>query len=125
MTAPRVSRSWWPWPTRQQVNDALYRLWVQHVSETEATTLSLQEMRNEMASTDEIVARLGSATDELARDLAALRDEVAGSDAAIAAKFEPLVSRLEQMGADPENPVPDPEPQPEEPAEPEDDEPQQ
>lgn len=119
MPVPQVPGSWWPWPTRKQVNDAIRELWVAHVSETEATTLSLQEMRNDMATTDEIVARLGAATDELARDLAALRDEVAGSDAAIAAKFEPLVNRLEQMGQDPENPVPDPEPQPEEPAEPE------
>lgn len=111
MNVPRVAWSWWPWSTRRQVNAALLRLWMQHAAETEATTLALLEMRNMMATTDEIVARLGAATDELASDLAALRDEVAGGDAAIAAKFEPLVSRLEAMGADPENPLLEPEPE--------------
>lgn len=112
MNVPRVAWSWWPWPTRNEVNAAIAELWMAHVDETEATTWSLQEMRNRMATTDEIVARLGAATDELARDLAALRDEVAGGDAAIAAKFEPLVSRLEAMGADPANPLPEPQPEP-------------
>lgn len=60
-----------------------------------------------MARVDEVVARLGAATDEIARDLDALRQEVAGLDVDVAAKFEPLVTRLEQMGQDPQNPVPD------------------
>lgn len=109
MNVPKVPWSWWPWPTRRQVNAAIGELWMAHVDETEATTMALQEMRNHMATTDEIVARLDAASNELARDLAALRDEVAQLDGAIAAKFEPLVSRLEAMGADPENPLPQPE----------------
>jgi hypothetical protein len=63
--------------------------------------------RRLMAATDDLAARLDSATNELANDLAALRDEVANLDAGVAAKFEPLVSRLEAMGADPNNPLPD------------------
>jgi len=109
---PQVPYSWWPWPTRDQVNAAIAELWMAHVDETEANTMALQEMRDHMATTDEIVARLDAATNEIAADLAALRDEVAGGDAAIAAKFEPLVSRLEQLGADSSNPVPDPQPAP-------------
>lgn len=67
----------------------------------------IKEMRKHMAATDDLVARLGAATDELAADLQRLVDEVSGGDAAVAAKFEPLVARLEAMGADSANPVPD------------------
>lgn len=105
--------SWWPWPSKRSVQRRFQHLWDHVIEQTEVTTRALLEMREKMATTDELVARFGAATDEIARDLQALRDEVAGGDAAVAAKFEPLVSRLEAMGADPENPVPDPEPEPE------------
>lgn len=59
-----------------------------------------------MSSTDNVLEQLNTATDEIARDLQALRDEVAGGDQAVAAKFQPLVDRLTQLGADPANPVP-------------------
>lgn len=68
----------------------------------------ISQLEEKVAATDDIVARLNTATDEIARDLAALRDQVAGLDPAIAAKFEPLVARLEAMGQDPANPVPAP-----------------
>lgn len=69
--------------------------------------IALLELRMHMSAVDDMVARFGAATDEIAADLQALRDEIAGDDAAVAAKFEPLVSRLEALGQDPANPVPD------------------
>lgn len=65
----------------------------------------IAELENKMAATDDMIARLNTATDEIARDLSDLRDQVAGLDPAIAAKFEPLVARLEAMGQDPTNPL--------------------
>jgi hypothetical protein len=82
----------------------LQNLWSYVLDQTEHIT-KIGEVT--MARVDEVVARLGAATDEIARDLDALRQEVAGLDESVAAKFEPLVSRLEQMGQDPQNPVPD------------------
>lgn len=73
--------------------------WSEH--ETRINTLEAT-----MATTDELVSRLSAATDEIANDLKSLRDEVAASDSAAAAKFEPLISRLEAMGADSNDPVP-------------------
>lgn len=98
--------SWWPWPSKHSVRRRFQELWDYATEQTEATSRALLEMRESMATTDELVARLGAATDEIASDLQALRDEVAGLDGAVAAKFEPLISRLESMGQDPENPVP-------------------
>jgi hypothetical protein len=69
--------------------------------------IALHELRKHMSAVDDMVARFGAATDEIAADLQALRDEIAGDDAAVAAKFEPLVSRLEALGQDPANPVPE------------------
>lgn len=115
--------SFWPWPNKRVVYRQLSQLWEQIATETEATTRALLALEKHMSATDDLVTRLGAATDEIASDLADLRDEVSGGDAAIAAKFEPLVSRLEALGADPANPVPDPEPQPEPVDEPPADEP--
>lgn len=90
--------------TRGEFERRLKSLWDYVLSQTEHIT---EIGENTMARVDEVVARLGAATDEIARDLDALRQEVAGLDESVAAKFEPLVSRLEQMGQDPQNPVPD------------------
>lgn len=73
--------------------------WTDHPSE-------LRELRLNMASTKDMVARLNAATDELASDLADFRAKVANQDASLAAELDPLVTRLEQMGADPSDPVP-------------------
>lgn len=84
--------------------------WVDHskiLRRLDAHSLKLTEMRKTMATIDELVVRLGAATDEIASDLDTLRAEVANLDPAVAAKFEPLVARLEALGADPTNPVPD------------------
>jgi uncharacterized coiled-coil protein SlyX len=70
----------------------------------------IDQLEEKMAATDDLVTRLGTATDEIASDLADLRDQVANLDPAIAAKFEPLVARLEAMGQDPADPVPAPTP---------------
>lgn len=70
---------------------------------------AMSRMKGElMAESDNLVSRFDAALNELASDLASLRDEVAGSDAAISAKFAPLIARAEALGADPQNPVPDP-----------------
>lgn len=63
-----------------------------------------------MASTDEVIARLNTATTRIAARLQALVEQVAGNDTATAAKFEPLIAELEAMGTDPVDPVPDPGP---------------
>lgn len=68
-----------------------------------------------MSSSEEVVARLRAATDRLA---AMIRENMDGLDAEIAAKFEPIVSELEAMGSDPADPVPEPEPTPDEPVSP-------
>lgn len=73
--------------------------WTDHPAE-------LRELRLNMASTKEMVARLKDATDELARDLTAARDKIANQDAELASELDPIVSRLEEMGQDPKNPVP-------------------
>lgn len=61
-----------------------------------------------MSRVDDVIADLNTATDEIANDLDALRQQVSGLDAVTAEKFQPLVDRLRALGADPENPVPDP-----------------
>jgi hypothetical protein len=86
----------------------LKNLWSYALDQTDHIT----KLGERMAATDDLVARLDTATNELASDLAALRDEVANLDAGVAAKFEPLVNRLEALGADPADPVPAPEPNP-------------
>lgn len=88
----------------------IWALWDYVLAQTETCTLSFDELRRHMSAIDDLINRLGAATDEIAAELTALRDEVAGSDTATAAKFEPLIARLEALGADPTNPVPAPEP---------------
>lgn len=73
--------------------------WTDHPAE-------LRELRLNMASTKDMVARLNTATDELASDLADFRAKVANQDSALAAELDPIVSRLEEMGQDPKDPVP-------------------
>jgi uncharacterized coiled-coil protein SlyX len=75
--------------------------------------LALLELRTarleqSMSRVDDVIADLNTATDEIANDLDALRQQVSGLDAVTAEKFQPLVDRLRALGADPENPVPDP-----------------
>lgn len=79
--------------------DVLLAPWTDHPSE-------LRELRLEMASTKDVVARLAAATDELANDLTTLRGKIAAQDSDLAAELDPIVSRLEAMGQDPQNPVP-------------------
>ena len=94
---------------RREIEARFKSLWSYVLDQQRYITM----MGERMAATDDLVVRLDAATNELAADLAALRDEVAGLDAGVAAKFEPLVSRLEALGQDPTNPVPEPEPSPE------------
>lgn len=91
----------WDWLPATRAD--LQILWSYVLGQTEHITMMGERT---MALVDDLVARLSAATDELASDLEALRQEVAGLDENVAAKFEPLVSRLEAMGRDPENPVP-------------------
>lgn len=70
--------------------------------------LQVREVRSSlMARVDELRERLAAATDEIARDLEDLRGRLAQQDEALAAELEPMVARLEAMGQDPQNPVPD------------------
>lgn len=69
---------------------------------------NIKELKRHMATTDEIITRLNTATSTIATKLQELRDQVAGLDPAIAAKFEPLVAELEAMGTNPADPVPTP-----------------
>jgi hypothetical protein len=94
---------------RRELESRFTSLWSYVLDQTEMITM----LGVRVTATDDLAARLDVATNELASDLAALRDEVAGLDAGIAAKFEPLVSRLELMGSDPADPIPDVEPLPE------------
>jgi len=59
-----------------------------------------------MTRVDDVIRDLNTATDEIAADLEALRAQVSNVDAVTAEKFQPLISRLRDLGADPENPVP-------------------
>lgn len=68
----------------------------------------IEQLEERMSTTDDLIVRLNTATDEIAHDLDDLRNQVANVDPAIAAKFEPLVARLEALGQDPANPVPEP-----------------
>jgi molybdopterin converting factor small subunit len=82
-----------------------------------------------MATKDEVLSRLDTATNEVANDLSDLRSRleqaVADKDQAVRdavndvlSGFDAPISRLEQLGQDPSNPVPDPEPTPAEPTDP-------
>lgn len=80
--------------------DVFLAPWTDHPSE-------LRELRLDMASTKDVVERLAAATDEVANDLSNLRQRIADQDSALAAELDPIVSRLESMGSDPKDPVPD------------------
>ncbi len=82
--------------------------------------LSIIELRRAIVATaEEFASRLNAATDEVARDLQSVRDELrsalegvevsnqAAVDAALA-KLDQPIARLEALGQDPSNPVPDP-----------------
>jgi len=90
--------------SRGELNRRIKSLWDYALSQTDHIT-KIGEIA--MARMDELASRLNAATNELASDLQALKDQVAGLDEGLAAQFEPLVARLEQMGQDPQNPVPD------------------
>lgn len=74
-----------------------------------------------MASQDEfnaVLGRIDTATNEIAADISGLRDQIAGLglpstvEADILAQLDAAASRLEGIGADNANPVPDPVPDP-------------
>lgn len=81
------------------------------------TTLGVMETHQKehlMAVSAQIQAfsdRVNTATNEIAADLQALRDKIAAGTALSAedtALLDAAAARLEAMGQDPENPVPDP-----------------
>lgn len=84
----------------------------------------IQDLGGQLVATaEEFATRLNTATDEIASDLQALRDQLqsvrdeipaaqqAAVDSALALLDAPI-ARLEALGQDPTNPVPDPEPTP-------------
>lgn len=98
MPVPQVPDSWWPWPTREQVNRALGDVWEAHVSETEATTLSLQEMRNEMAADRDMLTQLAADVTALSGPISDLFDKYAAAEQARVAA-EARVAELEGEAA--------------------------
>lgn len=82
-------------------------------------TQSITNLRRDLVATaDDFAARLNAATDEVAADLQSVRDELrtalegvetsnqAAVDAALG-KLDAPIARLEALGQDPANPVPD------------------
>lgn len=61
-----------------------------------------------LSAVDDMVTALFEATNKIATKLQVLQDEVNNLDPAVAAKFQPLLDELNALGADPDNPVPDP-----------------
>jgi hypothetical protein len=85
-------------------------------------------------SKDEVLAALDGATTEVANDLQGLRDQLSQAIADkgeavqaavedVLAGFDAPIARLQALGSDPQNPVPDPEPTPEPAPEPAPDQP--
>jgi hypothetical protein len=90
--------------TRGELHRRLRDLWDYVMSQTDQITMMGEHV---MARVDELRTRLAAATDEIARDLEDLRGRLAQQDEALAAELESMVARLEAMGQDPQNPVPD------------------
>lgn len=68
----------------------------------------LERLVAHMASTDDQVRAINAGLDELVLDLADLRDEVADSDATAAAKFDPIIARITELGGDVHEPPVEP-----------------
>lgn len=73
------------------------------------TNKKLNKIMAKQETFDALLVRVEAATTELANDLAALRGEIAAGTVSeeSLAKFDTIVSTLEAMGKDPENPVPE------------------
>jgi len=93
---------YWPFVTRGEFFRRLRDL-DRHICAIEETVSTLGE---KLSAVSDMVAKLDAATNEVASDLAALRDQVANLDPAVAAQFQPILDRLTELGADPQNPVP-------------------
>jgi hypothetical protein len=98
LKVPHVPWSWWPWPTRDQVNTAIAEMWMAHVDETEATTMALQEMRDHMAADRELLTALATDLTALAGPVSDLFDKYAASETARVAA-EARVAELEGAAA--------------------------
>lgn len=78
--------------------------------------LNIKTVMTKQEKLDASLARLNAATNEIASDLTALRDEIKNTDTVSdesLATLDTNISKLEVLGQDPENPVPEPEPIPE------------
>lgn len=61
---------------------------------------------------EELRVAVDNATNRVAEKLQQLRDELAQRDQAAADALQPLIAELNEMGADPTNPIPEPGPEP-------------
>lgn len=128
-TSAERLRSWWGYlpVTRAEFHEHMASLWHFVTDEVTSTVNALNDIRGEiMATAEEFATRLDAATNEVASDLAGVRAELenlrgqvdgaaaAAVDAALA-QLDAPIARLEALGQDPQNPVPDPEPAPEDP----------
>jgi hypothetical protein len=76
--------------------------------------LGITQLEERMSATENAIADLNAATNEVAAELDELRNQLASTDQATADQLGQVAARLRGLAADPENPVPDPpaDPQP-------------
>lgn len=67
----------------------------------------ITELEARMTTIEDVAARIDAATNQVAAELTAIRGELANRDQALADRLTPSIERLEALGADPANPVPD------------------
>jgi hypothetical protein len=72
-----------------------------------ALTTRIASLEDRMSKTDEMIAQINTKTNALAERV---RVAMEGADADTAAKLAPIATALDGIAADPNNPVPDPEP---------------
>ncbi len=94
------ARSCAPWRLRDDIN---------------RIELLITQLEAQMTLTTDAIARLNTETDELAVIIRGILDREANLDARTADELNAVVTRLDVLGADAQNPVPTPEPTPEPP----------
>ncbi|MGH3430598.1 MAG: hypothetical protein ACRDQZ_24030, partial [Mycobacteriales bacterium] len=66
----------------------------------------ITQLEARMSAVDDKIALLDTATNDIAAELETLRGQIAAEDADTAAKLDPIITRLQGLAADPNNPVP-------------------
>lgn len=94
---------------------AIYRALTQPIPDPALTALEIRiaSLEERMSLSETALADLDVATNEIATELDDLRGQISSTDAALADRIGAAAERLRGLAADPENPVPAPEPTPE------------